>query len=150
MAKKEAAPLVVLTTLCLLTAGGGDGGGGGGGVNAFVISNVPRPFSTAARRVVNPVTSPTTSTVVADALRYSWEGRRRDLQWHRGAATMMVSCGATGFPEPGPAWLVDERDACGVGFIANPRGKAEHKVVQHGLTALGCMEHRGACLADNV
>lgn len=55
---------------------------------------------------------------------------------------------AAGFPEPGPGWLVEERDACGVGFIAN--AKADHKVVQHGLEALGCMEHRGACLADNV
>lgn len=55
---------------------------------------------------------------------------------------------AKGTPEPGPAWLVEERDACGVGFIANP--KPEHKVVELGLAALGCMEHRGACLADNV
>lgn len=55
-----------------------------------------------------------------------------------------------GSPEPGPSWLVEERDACGVGFIANPQGRAEHKVVKHGLAALGCMEHRGACLADNV
>lgn len=45
-------------------------------------------------------------------------------------------------------WLEEERDACGVGFIANPR--PEHKVVELGLSALGCMEHRGACLADNV
>ena len=58
--------------------------------------------------------------------------------------------GATGFPEPGPAWLVDERDACGVGFIANPKGRVDHKVVERGLAALGCMEHRGACLADHV
>ena len=58
--------------------------------------------------------------------------------------------GAAGMPEPGPAWLVEERDACGVGFIANPGGKSDHRVVQLGLTALGCMEHRGACLADNV
>lgn len=58
--------------------------------------------------------------------------------------------GAAGFPEPGPAWLVEERDACGVGFIANPKGRVDHKVVERGLAALGCMEHRGACLADNV
>lgn len=45
-------------------------------------------------------------------------------------------------------WLEEERDACGVGFIANPR--PEHKVVELGLSALGCMEHRGACLADNL
>lgn len=55
-----------------------------------------------------------------------------------------------GSPDPGPAWLTEERDACGVGFIVNSQGKAEHKVVKHGLAALGCMEHRGACLADNV
>ncbi|CAM9539076.1 unnamed protein product, partial [Laminaria digitata] len=55
-----------------------------------------------------------------------------------------------GFPEPGPAWLVEERDACGVGFIANPKGRVDHNVVERGLAALGCMEHRGACLADNV
>ncbi|CAM9447174.1 unnamed protein product, partial [Discosporangium mesarthrocarpum] len=53
-------------------------------------------------------------------------------------------------PEAGPSWLIGERDACGVGFIANPDGKEDHKVIKHGLAALGCMEHRGACLADNV
>ncbi|CAM9991136.1 unnamed protein product, partial [Scytosiphon promiscuus] len=53
-----------------------------------------------------------------------------------------------GAPYAGQSWLVEERDACGVGFIANP--KPEHKVVELGLAALGCMEHRGACLADNV
>lgn len=58
--------------------------------------------------------------------------------------------GVAGFPEPGPAWLVEERDACGVGFIANPKGRVDHRVVENGLAALGCMEHRGACLADNV
>lgn len=71
----------------------------------------------------------------------------------RGLATAMASeekRARFGSPEPGPSWLVEERDACGVGFIANPHGKAEHKVVKHGLAALGCMEHRGACLADNV
>lgn len=64
------------------------------------------------------------------------------------AAASSSSQGAAGFPEAGQSWLVEERDACGVGFIANP--KPEHKVVEIGLAALGCMEHRGACLADNV
>lgn len=67
----------------------------------------------------------------------------------RGMTMVSPSSGA-GFPEPGPAWLVEERDACGVGFIANPKGRVDHKVVERGLAALGCMEHRGACLADNV
>jgi len=48
----------------------------------------------------------------------------------------------------GHAHLVDERDACGVGFVAQP-GDASHAVVQKALGALGCMEHRGACAADN-
>lgn len=53
----------------------------------------------------------------------------------------------------GPAPLVKERDACGVGFIANTRSGGEfgtHKVIEQGLSALSCMEHRGACGGDGV
>merc|ERR1712176_1752180 len=49
--------------------------------------------------------------------------------------------------------LVKERDACGVGFVANPSTKEEfgtHKVLQDGLSALTCMEHRGGCGGDSV
>ncbi|KAI3805202.1 hypothetical protein L1987_27367 [Smallanthus sonchifolius] len=42
-----------------------------------------------------------------------------------------------------------ERGACGVGFIANLDNKGSHGIVQDALTALGCMEHRGGCVADN-
>ncbi|GBG59394.1 hypothetical protein CBR_g38420 [Chara braunii] len=45
--------------------------------------------------------------------------------------------------------LLKERDACGVGVIANLKNKASHKIVEQALIALGCMEHRGACSADN-
>lgn len=45
--------------------------------------------------------------------------------------------------------IISERGACGVGFIANLRNEASHKVIQDALTALGCMEHRGGCGADN-
>ena len=48
----------------------------------------------------------------------------------------------------GPSWLVEERDACGVGFIADQKGRASHKLVADTLTALSCMEHRGGCCAD--
>jgi glutamate synthase (ferredoxin) len=51
-------------------------------------------------------------------------------------------------PYMGPRWLVEERDACGVGFIANPAGVATHKLIQQTLAALTCMEHRGGCSAD--
>ncbi len=40
-----------------------------------------------------------------------------------------------------------ERDACGVGFIANIHG-ASHEVLQLGLSALACLSHRGAVAAD--
>lgn len=50
----------------------------------------------------------------------------------------------------GPLALVKERDACGVGFIANVNNGGTHKVLQQGLSALGCMEHRGACGGDGV
>jgi glutamate synthase (ferredoxin) len=53
----------------------------------------------------------------------------------------------------GPAPLVKERDACGVGFVANIKESGEygsHKVLQQGLSALTCMEHRGACGGDGV
>ena len=48
----------------------------------------------------------------------------------------------------GQPWLTEERDACGVGFIADRDGCASHKLVEQALVALGCMEHRGACSAD--
>jgi glutamate synthase (ferredoxin) len=48
----------------------------------------------------------------------------------------------------GQPWLVEERDACGVGFIADQQGRASHDLVTKTLVALGCMEHRGGCSAD--
>lgn len=36
-----------------------------------------------------------------------------------------------------------EHDACGIGFVANLKGKKSHDVVQNALTMLTCMEHRG-------
>ncbi|MEL7475643.1 MAG: glutamate synthase subunit alpha, partial [Cyanobacteria bacterium J06555_12] len=45
-------------------------------------------------------------------------------------------------------WLTEERDACGVGFLADRLGRATHKLVQQTLTALECMEHRGGCGSD--
>lgn len=45
--------------------------------------------------------------------------------------------------------ILAERGACGVGFIANLDNKGSHQIVEDALTALGCMEHRGGCGADN-
>ena len=48
----------------------------------------------------------------------------------------------------GQPWLVEERDACGVGFIADLQARASHDIIQKALPALTCMEHRGGCSAD--
>jgi glutamate synthase (ferredoxin) len=49
---------------------------------------------------------------------------------------------------PGQRWLVEERDACGVGFIASVAGVASHDLIEQALSALTCLEHRGGCSAD--
>jgi glutamate synthase (ferredoxin) len=51
-------------------------------------------------------------------------------------------------PYLGPRWLVEERDACGVGFIADVKGRGTHQLIEQALSALSCLEHRGACSAD--
>ena len=38
-----------------------------------------------------------------------------------------------------------EKDACGVGFVANIKGKKSHDLVQQGLQILKNLDHRGAC-----
>jgi glutamate synthase domain-containing protein 2/glutamate synthase domain-containing protein 1/glutamate synthase domain-containing protein 3 len=43
-----------------------------------------------------------------------------------------------------------ERSACGVGFIANRKGEPSFELLQEALTALRCVEHRGACAADQI
>jgi glutamate synthase (NADPH/NADH) large chain len=42
-----------------------------------------------------------------------------------------------------------ERDACGIGFVANFRGNKTHNSVTDALTILENMEHRGACGCEN-
>ncbi|WP_041555875.1 glutamate synthase large subunit [Nostoc sp. PCC 7524] len=48
----------------------------------------------------------------------------------------------------GQRWLVEERDACGVGFIAHRQNHPSHEIVAKALAALTCLEHRGGCSAD--
>ncbi|MCU0565246.1 MAG: glutamate synthase large subunit [Oculatellaceae cyanobacterium Prado106] len=48
----------------------------------------------------------------------------------------------------GQRWLVEERDACGVGFVADQQGRKSHALVEQALGALTCMEHRGGCCGD--
>ncbi len=53
-----------------------------------------------------------------------------------------------GTPYLGQRWLVEERDSCGVGFIAYQDDRGSHQLIEQALSALGCLEHRGACSAD--
>ena len=41
-----------------------------------------------------------------------------------------------------------EHDACGVGFLANIKGRKSHDLVAKGLEVLANLEHRGACGCD--
>jgi len=47
-------------------------------------------------------------------------------------------------------WLTEERDACGVGFIADRRGRASHDLVTQALAALACLEHRGVVVRIGI
>nr|YP_010619813.1 Glutamate synthase [Symphyocladia marchantioides]WAX03826.1 Glutamate synthase [Symphyocladia marchantioides] len=48
-----------------------------------------------------------------------------------------------GFPS-----IINERDACGVGFVAKINSLPSRDIVLSALNALKCMEHRGGCNTD--
>ena len=50
-----------------------------------------------------------------------------------------------GFPS-----TILERDACGVGFLAQLNQQSSHLLVLKAINALRCMEHRGGCSADGI
>ena len=41
-----------------------------------------------------------------------------------------------------------EHDACGIGFVANMKGRKSHKIVADAIQMLIRMDHRGACGCD--
>ena len=48
-----------------------------------------------------------------------------------------------------PKCLSGEKDACGVGFIANINGIESNWILKQSLKGLNCMEHRGGCGGDS-
>jgi len=61
------------------------------------------------------------------------------------------TCTAAFWPyrdSPAPDSVAGEKDACGVGFLAQLSGETSHWVLQQALRGLGCMEHRGGCGGD--
>ena len=51
-------------------------------------------------------------------------------------------------PRQGLYDFANEHDACGVGFIANVKGKKSHSIIDHGLRILVNLTHRSAVGAD--
>src|ERR1044071_8130333 len=55
------------------------------------------------------------------------------------------------FEAPGPQGLYHpayEHDSCGVGFIADLKGRKSHQIISDALKILANLEHRGAVGAD--
>ena len=48
-----------------------------------------------------------------------------------------------------PEGIIGEKDACGVGFIANINGIESNWILKQSLKGLNCMEHRGGCGGDS-
>src|SRR5260370_1908890 len=51
---------------------------------------------------------------------------------------------------PHPNWGHAEHDACGPGFIASLGGATNHDIIEHALTALERLTHRGGVDADGA
>lgn len=73
---------------------------------------------------------------------------RMGINHNSNEVTQPSTEGETPAPYGGQPWLVEERDACGVGFIAQQNGQASHDILEKALISLSCLEHRGGCSAD--
>src|SRR4051812_24587600 len=73
-------------------------------------------------------------TIAADALDASSRAKPREHSWRP--------------PAEGMYDLSQEKDSCGVGFIANIKGRKSHQIVSDALDILCNLEHRGAVGAD--
>jgi hypothetical protein len=70
---------------------------------------------------------------------------------HSGAGEALVFRNGADPGVPEARGLYDpalDKDSCGVGFIADIKGRKSHKIVEDGLRILCNLEHRGATGAD--
>ena len=42
----------------------------------------------------------------------------------------------------------NEKENCGIGFVANIKGRGSHEIIRQGIEVLNKLEHRGACGSD--
>ena len=113
--------------------------------SAFSLSSIR------ASRHASSTASRTAHSVCTSSSRLACEstiGRKLTHGNRRGTSSLDMSVYSSALGVP--AALVEERDACGVGFIARLNNKPCHDIVRQALAALTCMEHRGASSADNV
>lgn len=124
---------------------------------AFVLLGVidafqrPAGFLAAARLAQQQGLARAAGGVVAGRWVLRLQEQQKAQRAQRLGRMWAMSTTTPGGPYHGPEFMVGERDACGVGFIADMKGKVGPRVVlDKALVALGCMEHRGACSADSV
>src|SRR5690606_33237413 len=67
----------------------------------------------------------------------------------RNPTTAVIDASRIGLPaHQGMYDPANEHDACGVGFVANIKGRKSHTVIEQGLKILENLDHRGAVGAD--
>src|SRR6266542_6255869 len=71
------------------------------------------------------------------------------MQYDRSTEGGWYDCAPTGLPAPqGLYHPANERDACGIGFVASIRGKRSHEIILKGIEVLINLTHRGASGCD--
>ena len=73
---------------------------------------------------------------------------RRTARGKRAAARLADSADPGLPPAQGLYDPALEKDSCGVGFIADIKGRSSHKLIEDALAILCNLEHRGAVGAD--
>ena len=76
------------------------------------------------------------------------KGRRRAAQGERATARFADSSDPGLPPVQGLYDPALDKDSCGVGFIADIKGRSSHKLIEDALAILCNLEHRGAVGAD--
>src|SRR5579871_4958937 len=80
-------------------------------------------------------------TIVTEMLSATADSKPADRELHAPEHTWRPA--AEGLYDPSL-----EKDACGVGFIANIKGRKSHQIISDALNILCNLEHRGAVGAD--
>src|ERR1700682_4551399 len=81
----------------------------------------------------------------------SAQGGERSGKAGRGRRAAGLACESDLPASAGASGLFDpslEKDSCGVGFIADIKGRPSHQIIKDGLTILLNLAHRGAVGAD--